>query len=193
MRPLRSLLISTTLLLLDEHPAQNPAPQGSETPHRPPPGYERRGGGTGPRGDLLTGSVREYGADPLGAMRRWRDTFGDLVPLRFGPIRALMAFGPIEVTEVLVAHAKDYRKSIGIRALMPVLGKGLLTDEGDSWLRSRRLIAPAFHRERIALYAGNSASLHAPIWASWLPCSAGTKMFGCAAKASSAALRFGAR
>jgi cytochrome P450 len=86
-------------------------------------------------------------------MDRWRDRYGDLVPLRFGPLRALMAFGPIEVTEVLAGHAKDYRKSLGTRALIPVLGKGLLTDEGESWLRSRRLIAPAFHRERTRTYA----------------------------------------
>jgi cytochrome P450 len=32
-------------------------------------------------------------------------------------------------------------------------GEGLLTNEGDSWLRQRRLSAPAFHRERIASYA----------------------------------------
>jgi cytochrome P450 len=64
-----------------------------------------------------------------------------------------MAFGPIEVTEVLAGHAKDNRKSLGTRALIPVLGKGLLTDEGDSWLRSRRLIAPAFHKERTKTYA----------------------------------------
>src|ERR687895_439431 len=104
--------------------------------------YERRPTTSGPRGDLLTGSVREYGADPLGAMRRWRDRFGDFVPVRFGPIRAHFAFGPLEVTEVLVGHAKDYRKSLGTRALKPILGDGLLTGEGDGWLHARRLLAP---------------------------------------------------
>jgi cytochrome P450 len=130
-------------------PASPAQPFGRETDVT----YERRATDRGPRGDPLIGSIREYGAGPLAAMRRWHAEFGDLVHFRFGPIKASMAFGPIEVTDVLAGHARDYRKSIGIRALIPVLGKGLLTDEGDSWLRSRRLIAPAFHRERIATYA----------------------------------------
>jgi cytochrome P450 len=32
-------------------------------------------------------------------------------------------------------------------------GEGLLTNEGESWLRQRRLSQPAFHRDRIASYA----------------------------------------
>ena len=101
---------------------------------------------------MLLGSIREYGADPLAAMRRWRDDYGDLVPLRFGPVRIRMAFGPVEVTEVLATQARHFRKSLGVRILSHVLGRGLLTDEGESWLRSRRLIAPAFSRERVAGY-----------------------------------------
>lgn len=33
--------------------------------------------------------------------------------------------------------------------LRPVLGNGLLTSDGDFWLRQRRLVQPAFHRERL--------------------------------------------
>jgi len=135
-----------------------PSPAAASTlepePADPPiASYPRRPTNQGPRGNPVLGSIREYGAGPLAAMRRWRDEYGDLVPLRFGPLKISMAFGPVEVTEVLVGHARDFRKSLGIRALEPVLGKGLLTDEGDSWLRSRRLIAPVFHKERVAGYA----------------------------------------
>ena len=40
------------------------------------------------------------------------------------------------------------------RALSRVLGRGLLTSEGDLWKQQRRLIQPAFCRERIQFYAG---------------------------------------
>jgi cytochrome P450 len=33
--------------------------------------------------------------------------------------------------------------------LYPLVGRGLLTSDGDAWLRQRRLMQPAFHRQRI--------------------------------------------
>ena len=44
--------------------------------------------------------------------------------------------------------------------LIPLLGNGLLTAEGDEWLRHRRLASGAFHRDRIAAY-GRTMSLYA--------------------------------
>src|SRR6478672_10389516 len=120
-------------------------------------GYERRSTSAGPKGGLISGSMREYGAVPIGSVRRWRDEYGDLVPLRFGPFRAHMAFGPAEIEEVLVEHAGDFRKSFGTRMLIPLLGHGLLTAEGDEWLRHRRLASPAFHRDRVEGYGRTMA------------------------------------
>jgi cytochrome P450 len=96
--------------------------------------------------------VAEYGRDPLATLLRWHDEYGDLVPVRFGPFRAWFAFAPQLVEEALVTRNRDFRKSIGTRMLIPLLGHGLLTAEGDFWLRQRRLAQPAFHRERVASY-----------------------------------------
>ncbi len=39
-----------------------------------------------------------------------------------------------------------------MKANMRLFGEGLLTSEGDFWLRQRRLAQPAFHRARVAAY-----------------------------------------
>jgi cytochrome P450 len=122
-----------------------------------PAGYEHRYTDGGPKGGRLSGVMAEYGADPVAAPRRWRDEHGDFVPIRFGPFRAHLAFGPAEIEEVLVDHAADFRKSFGTRMLIPLLGRGLLTAEGDDWLRHRRLASPAFHRDRIEAYGRTMA------------------------------------
>ena len=101
--------------------------------------------------------MAEYGSDPIASVRRWRDEYGDFVPIRFGPFRAHLAYGPMEIEEVLVERAADFRKSFGTRMLIPLLGRGLLTAEGDEWLRHRRLASPAFHRDRVEGYGRTMA------------------------------------
>jgi cytochrome P450 len=106
----------------------------------------------GPKPRFLIGNIGEYGPDPLGFMTRCAREYGDLVPIKFGPFTAHLATGPALVEEVLATRAKDFRKSLGTRLLRPLVGNGLLTAEGDFWLKQRRLAQPAFHRERVAAY-----------------------------------------
>jgi len=53
---------------------------------------------------------------------------------------------------VLVTRADAYHKGRALERARRLLGQGLLTSEGALHLRQRRLMQPAFHRERIAGY-----------------------------------------
>jgi len=60
---------------------------------------------------------------------------------------------PDFIEQMVVTDHKKFIKGRGLQANRELFGNGLLTSEGDFWLRQRRLMQPAFHRERIAAYA----------------------------------------
>src|SRR4051812_2355057 len=97
----------------------------------------------GPRGTLLGGSLRQFMSRRLDFFRDVARDYGDLASFRFGPKRIFLATHPDLVEQVLVTDAKHYIKHFGARMYKPVLGNGLVTSEGDFWLRQRRLSQPA--------------------------------------------------
>jgi cytochrome P450 len=106
-------------------------------------------GTAAPKGGVL-GVLPEFERDSLGLLTRCTREYGDLVRIRLGLTPAMVVGHPHLVEEVLVTRNHDYRKSMSTRRLGSVLGNGLLLSEGDFWLRQRRLMQPAFHRERLA-------------------------------------------
>ena len=57
------------------------------------------------------------------------------------------------IKDVLVTQQHAFVKSEGTRAMRDLLGEGLVTSEEPLHRRMRRVVQPAFHRERIAAYA----------------------------------------
>ena len=53
---------------------------------------------------------------------------------------------------VLKDGHKNFHKSFGYDEMEKMLGKGLVTSEGDLWRKQRRLMAPEFHRRKILTY-----------------------------------------
>ncbi len=60
---------------------------------------------------------------------------------------------PEAIKDVLVTQQRAFSKSLGTRVLRLLLGDGLLTSEDPLHRQMRRIVQPAFHRERIAEYA----------------------------------------
>jgi cytochrome P450 len=56
---------------------------------------------------------------------------------------------------------RDFIEGRGIRLMRAFLGDGLVTAEGDLWLRQRRLTQPASPGERVAAYAETMVALEA--------------------------------
>src|SRR5262245_50854612 len=107
----------------------------------------------GPKGKFLIGNIGDMRKDTLGFFARCAREYGDVASFRIGSRRVLLVSNPTLIEEVLVTNAKNFTKHFGIRLLRRTLGNGLLTGEGEFWLRQRRLIQPSFSRERIATYA----------------------------------------
>jgi cytochrome P450 len=59
---------------------------------------------------------------------------------------------PAPIKEILVTQQAAFSKSLGTRVLRLLLGDGLLTSEYPRHRQMRRIVQPAFHRERIAGY-----------------------------------------
>ena len=121
----------------------------------------------GPRGGLFFGTAGDFRRDQLGFYVSCARQYGDYVQTRMGPYRVFLLFHPDTIEELLVARNRDFIKSPGVRLLRPVLGDGLLLSEGDTWLRQRRLVQPAFHRQRVAGYGEVMASFAERHVAAW--------------------------
>ncbi|HEY7038341.1 MAG TPA: cytochrome P450 [Methylomirabilota bacterium] len=106
----------------------------------------------GPKGGYFGGSAGAIRRDQLGFYESCARDYGDLVETRLGPYRVLLIYHPDAIEELFVARSRDFIKSRGVRLLRPLLGNGLFLAEGESWLRQRRLLQPAFHRQRVAGY-----------------------------------------
>jgi len=114
----------------------------------------------GPPGHLIQGHQAEFRQDPLGLLTRTARQYGDLATIRFGPYRVILVSHPDFVESVLVSNARIFIKGPALRRNPLLLGSGLLTSEGERWRRQRRLIQPAFGRQRVAAY-GEVMSVYA--------------------------------
>ena len=61
---------------------------------------------------------------------------------------------PDDVKRVLVSNHRNYTKGLGLDRVRILLGKGIMTSEGELWKRQRYMMQPYFHRRVITEFAG---------------------------------------
>jgi cytochrome P450 len=122
----------------------------------------------GPKGGLLLGNLPAFSSDILGFITRCVREYGDLVHLRLPGYEVFLVHAPRDIETVFLTQRTNFVKhSFFWRHVTAIFGNGLLTSEGDFWLKQRRLAAPAFHPDRIAAYGQVMASYADRLASSW--------------------------
>jgi cytochrome P450 len=121
----------------------------------------------GPKGTRLAGVLKPFSERRLDFLLECARTYGPVCALRLGPRRTLLVSDPDLIEHVLATDARHYVKHFGARMYRPLLGNGLVTSEGDFWLRQRRLAQPAFLKNRLPSYAPAMTELAATMMNGW--------------------------
>ena len=109
----------------------------------------------GPKYWLYGAAAWAFQRDPLDFLTRNTREFGDVVHFSLGSRRMYFFNRPEYVAEILVTQQDAFMKGQALQRAKRVLGEGLLTSEGATHLRQRRLVQPAFQRQRLPAYAGS--------------------------------------
>jgi cytochrome P450 len=98
---------------------------------------------------IFFGGVRDFMKDPLKFPLEQTRQLGDFFRVRFFDRQLFVTTNLEVIRHVLQVNHRNYHKSPAYSQLRLALGKGLLTNEGDSWFQQRRLAQPAFYKKQL--------------------------------------------
>jgi cytochrome P450 len=117
--------------------------------------------------NLLPGILLKF---PFNYLRDTALENGDLVRLKLGRWSFYLVSNADYFQYVLRDRQYNFKKSELLYSTGSlVIGNGLVTSDGDFWLRQRRMMQPYFHRQQIATFATTMTDSIASILNLWLP------------------------
>jgi len=121
----------------------------------------------GPPGAYGFRNLARFSRDQLRFLRELADEYGDVVEMRIFGAPWFVLNHPAEIEEVFVKQNKAMGRDGYIVILQRALGLGLLTNEGESWKRQRKLMAGAFTPKRIESYGDTMVEVTERELAGW--------------------------
>lgn len=85
-------------------------------------------------------------------MLKSAEDYGDILLFRVLNKKIYFINHPDLVKHVLHTNYRNYKKSPGYKPLSLLVGNGIFTNDGEEWLRRRKLYQPAFNQHSIRLY-----------------------------------------
>jgi cytochrome P450 len=107
---------------------------------------------SGPRGLPILGMIIDANRNQLNFLQQNALNYGEIIPFHIMGQKVVQVNHPDLVRYVLMENHKNYHKSKAYIRFESVLGKGLLTSNGEKWRRDRQKIQPMFKREQIEGY-----------------------------------------
>lgn len=118
---------------------------------------------------LATGNLQELAGGPLFLLlNTYYLEYGPVFKLAFGPRSFVVVSDPVAAKHILTTQAASYDKGMLAEILEPIMGKGLIPADPDTWRERRRVIVPGFHKRwlnrMITLFAQCNSGLIASLY-----------------------------
>lgn len=120
------------------------------------------------RREFFLGHTRAFAKDSRGFIKACMETGHPVQYAKIAFRDFYILTSPDAIRHVLQKNNKNYVKSFIYEGMKMVLGNGLVTSDGPVWLKHRRLIQPAFHRQVLQSLTDSMAET-SNIWMDSIP------------------------
>ena len=105
--------------------------------------------------------------EPIRLFEHLQKTFGPISKYRFMGTYIVFVNDPRYIREILINQGGSFVKERTLQRMKILLGEGLITSDDPIHMRQRKMMAPAFHRQRIMGYANAIVAITAGSMAFW--------------------------